>query len=194
MSTLKRENEMENLKYLLSETLTKELKGLIGQPLKQIDFNKVIPNGKVGTMPLTIWAGDKAATITYGSDEFPISPFDYYPLSDLQSSPSPSVPARGSDRLVHLQGQPLQKIDIVRTRVLGFYQGEQFLDVEMDLSMILRAERGFIALQRTYLDDFAVDIQLGTEQDDVALIAPDFSGETDLEYRYDVQLEVISLT
>jgi hypothetical protein len=64
----------------------------------------------------------------------------------------------------------------------------------MDLSLILRAERGFIALQRTYLDDFAVDIQLGTEQDDVALIAPDFSGETDLEYRYDVQLEVISLT
>jgi hypothetical protein len=44
---------------------------------------------------------------------------------------------------------------------------------------------------RTYLDDFAVDIELGTEHDDVVPIAPDFSGETDLEYRYDVQLEVI---
>ena len=86
------------------------------------------------------------------------------------------------------------KIDIVRIRVQGFYQSEQFLDIEMDLSLILRAERGFIALQRTYLDDFAVNIQLGTERDNVALIAPDFSGETDLEYRYDVQTEVISLT
>lgn len=194
MSTLKRENEMENLKYLLGTALTDALKELVGQPLKQIDFQQVIPNGKVGTLPVTIWAGDHAVTIAYGSDEFPISPFDYYPLSDLQQSPNPSGPASGSDRLVHLKGQPLQQIDIVRTHVNGFYRTEQFLDIEMDLSLILRAERGFIALQRTYLDDFAVDIQLGAENDDVILIAPDFSGESDLEYRYEVQLEVIPLT
>ncbi len=64
----------------------------------------------------------------------------------------------------------------------------------MDLSLILRSERGFIALHRTYLDDFAVDIQLGTEHDEVVLIAPDFPGETDLEYRYEVQLEIIPLS
>jgi hypothetical protein len=135
------------VKYFLGPELIEGLRSLIGQALKQIDFKKVIPNGKVGALPLTIWAGDKAATITYGSDEFPIAPFDYYPLSDLLPSPSPSVPARGSDRHVHLKGQRLRKIEIVRTRVLDFYLGEQFLDVEMDLSLILRTERGFIALQ-----------------------------------------------
>jgi hypothetical protein len=183
-----------SVKYLLDPELIEGLRSLLRQPLIQVDFEKVIPSGKVGTLPLTIWAGDKAVTIAYGSDEFPISPFDHYPLSDLQSSPNPSELAKGSDRLVYLKGQPLQQIDIVRTRVRGFYRSKQFLDIEMDLSLILRSERGFIALQRTYLDDFAVDIQRGTEHDEVVLVAPDFSGETDLEYRYDVQLEIIPLS
>lgn len=187
------ERELEYLKYLFDAALTDALKELIGQPLQQIDFQKLLPNGKVGTLPMTIWAGDDAVTITYGSDEFPISPFDYYPLSNLQQSLNPPAPARGSNRLMHLKGQSLRQIDIVRTRVKGFYTNEQFLDIEMDLSLIFRSDRGFIALQRTYLDDFAFDIQRGTEDDELVLISPDFSGEADLQYRYDVQLELIPL-
>jgi hypothetical protein len=55
------------VKYLLNQELIEGLRSLISQPLVQVDFKKVIPNGTVGTMPLTIWAGDQAVTITYGS-------------------------------------------------------------------------------------------------------------------------------
>lgn len=185
---------MEHLTFHLDAYLVADLNGLLGRPLMQVDFRKVIPNGTVGTLPMTMWAGGEAVTIAYGSDEFPISPFDFYPLSNLTQSINPSQPAKGSDTVVHLQGQALTHIDIVRAKVRGFFQDNQFLDIEVDLSVVLRTDAGFIALQRTYLDDFAVNISLGGKDDALELIAPDFSGETDHEYRYDVELDVLSLT
>ena len=83
---------------------------------------------------------------------------------------------------------------MIRVGVKGFYNNNEFLDLEMDLSLVLHTELGFIALQRTYLDDFAVNIQLGSSGDELKLLLPSFDDETDLEYRYEITHSVITLT
>ena len=185
---------MEKLIYFLDDGLIEDLKNLIGQPLRQIEFREIIPSGKVGALPMTVWAGDVPVTIGYGSDEFPISPYDYYPLSYLVQKPNPLEPSRGTNRVIHLKNQTLTEVEIVRAVVKGYFNSRQFLDIAIDLSFVFYTENGFVSLQRTFLDDFAVDIQLGQNDDEVTLVTPDFTGETDLEYRYEASLEVFPLS
>ena len=185
---------MEKMKYYLDSEFAINLKELIGKPLKQVDFEKIIQNCSSGSLPITIWAGDRGVAIHYGVDEFPISPFDDYPLSYLVQGETPEHPKSGTDRLVHLRNQRLSKVGVIRVGVKGFYNNNEFLDLEMDLSLVLHTELGFIALQRTYLDDFAVNIQLGSSGDELKLLLPSFDDETDLEYRYEITHSVITLT
>ena len=96
--------------------------------------------------------------------------------------------------MIHLKNQTLTEVEIVRAVVKGYFNSRQFLDIAIDLSFVFYTENGFVSLQRTFLDDFAVDIQLGQNDDEVTLVTPDFTGETDLEYRYEASLEVFPLS
>lgn len=186
---------MEQVAFLLHDSTLLNLRGLIGLPLRQIDFQGIIPSGTVGALPLTFWAGDLGVSIGVESDEFPISPFDFCPVISFVEIRSDSEPSQSSGRILHLQDQRLLDIEIVRWSVKGFHAGGQFLDMVLDLGFVLRTNSGFISLQRTFAGDFAVDIQLGTHGDVVTIVSPaDFCGAEDEGYRYDVKYEVISLS
>lgn len=185
---------MTTITHIIKGKLQMELGGLVGQPMRQIEFAELIPNGNSGTYPLTIWTKDRGVAIAIEGDEFPISEADSYPLSYMVLDHCHEAPEEGTNRIVYLKGDILKSVEVVRVTVDAFKNNDQFLHLTVDNGLIFRTNDGYIALQRTYLDDFAVDVELGTSQDEPVIMLPQFDEETDLLYRFEVSGECVKIS
>lgn len=184
---------MESKMHCFENQAIFKLKTLIGKDFDQIEFRELIPSGKAGVLPITIRTSNDQLTLTSESSEFPITPSEYWPMSYFAIAEERPPRRTDSDRIIFLHGREIKNFQVVRTRVVGSQFGVPFMSITADTGLFIEFEEGSISLQKTYLDDFGVDIELIESKRVADIVIPNFHGEEDLEYRYESTGELISL-